>query len=511
MLEPAKPRVRFAPSPTGSLHVGGARTALFNWLFARKYGGRFVLRIEDTDLDRSSPEKERVITDDLRWLGLDWNEGPDAGGPHGPYRQTDRLDLYRRLADRLKDSGLAYWCYCTPEELESRRNEFLARGENPRYDGRCRGLTQDQAHHFQREGRRPALRFRMQGGTIQVHDLVRGDVDFDGDLIGDFVLLKSDGTPSYNFAVVVDDHMMEISHVIRGEEHLTNTPRQIALYQALGLALPEFGHISMILAPDRSKLSKRHGTTAVGEYRERGFLPEALVNYIALLGWAPSDDRELFTLEELIQAFSLDRVVRNPAIFDEKKLLWMNGHYIRTLDEGRVLERFREMASFIQESHKQAEATKKRMAPFFDDLHKQAEAVKKWLPALREKIHTLSDLATLSERYLPGHLTFSPEALQTLVENRDVTAKILHSLSDSIAGSPETSGEGFKQIMKEIGKTLQIGGKALYGPVRSALTGEIHGPELVQVVPLLGKDEALSRIRTALQKMTKQEELSNGS
>ncbi|MDI3299684.1 MAG: glutamate--tRNA ligase, partial [Bacillota bacterium] len=324
-------RVRFAPSPTGYLHLGGARTALFNWLFARHHGGSFILRIEDTDRQRSSEASVRAITEGLRWLGLDWDEGPEAGGAFGPYFQSQRQQGYRQAAASLLERGLAYPCYCTAEELELRRKQALAEGRAPRYDRRCLRLSAAERERLEREGRRPALRLLAPDeGVTVVHDLVRGDVEFENAAVmDDFVIMKSDGFPTYNFAAVVDDAAMRVTHVLRAEEHLSNTPKQLAVYRALGLEPPAFGHLPMILAPDRSKLSKRHGAIAVEEFRERGYLPEAMVNYLALLGWSPGDEEEFFTREELVARFDLDRVGRQPAVYDVEKLTWMNAHYLR--------------------------------------------------------------------------------------------------------------------------------------------------------------------------------------
>jgi len=331
-------RVRFAPSPTGPLHIGGARSALFNYLLARRNKGKFILRIEDTDLERSSRESERNILDSLKWLGIDWDEGPDVGGPYGPYRQTERLEKYREFAERLLQAGQAYYCYCTEEEIEARRQEFISRGELPRYNGRCSNLTEEERQEFIKQGRKPAVRFRVpHDQEIVINDLVRGQVTFESNGIGDFVIVKSDGIPTYNFAVVVDDYLMKISHVIRAEEHLSNTPRQVLLYRALGLPEPQFAHISLILGEDRSKMSKRHGATSVIQYQELGYLPEALVNFLALLGWSPEGEEEILSKEDLIMKFSLDRVAKNPAVFDQEKLYWLNGMYIRQSSMERLL------------------------------------------------------------------------------------------------------------------------------------------------------------------------------
>ena len=327
-------RVRFAPSPTGPFHIGGARSALFNWLFARKMGGKLVLRIEDTDLERSSRESEENIKAALKWLGLNWDEGIDVGGEYGPYRQTERLELYKKYTDQLLAEGKAYYCYCTDEELEAERQALSAKGQMPRYMGKCRNLTSEQIEQYEAEGRKPTVRFRVPADQqILVRDMVRGDVVFDSNGIGDFVIVKSDGIPTYNYAVVIDDALMKISHVIRAEEHLSNTPRQCLIYDALGFTQPTFGHISLILGKDRTKMSKRHGATSVDQYRQLGYLPEGIDNFLALLGWAPNSEQEIFSMEELIQAFSMEHVAKNPAVFEIDKLNWITQLYMRQLDE----------------------------------------------------------------------------------------------------------------------------------------------------------------------------------
>lgn len=330
-------RVRFAPSPTGPLHIGGARSALFNWLLARKYNGTMIVRIEDTDLERSSRESEENILKALEWLGLDWDEGIGKGGSNGPYRQTERLDIYREYAQKLLAAGQAYYCYCTEEELDAERQALLAKGEMPRYLGKCRHLTEEDRARYEAEGRKPVIRFRVpENENIVVRDLVRGNVVFESNGIGDYVIVKSDGIPTYNFAVVLDDALMGITHVVRGEEHLSNTPRQLMIYDALGLQAPQFAHVSLILGKDRSKMSKRHGATAIEQYEKLGYLPEALVNFLVLLGWSPEGEEEIFSLEQLVEQFSLDRVAKNPAVFDLDKLNWLNGYYIRQSPVERI-------------------------------------------------------------------------------------------------------------------------------------------------------------------------------
>ena len=332
-------RVRFAPSPTGHLHVGNVRTALYNWLFARQKSGAFILRIEDTDLDRSEKRYEEQLMEDLRWLGLAWDEGVDVGGGHGPYRQTDRSDLYTRYADQLLSSGKAYYCFCSVEDLERDRQAQLAAGLPPHYKGTCRSIPAEEAKGRRAAGEEATLRLRIRDGVVGFDDLVFGPLQVDCEVIGDFILLRSDGSAQYNFACVVDDALMEISHVIRGEGHISNTYRQILLYEALGLPMPRFAHLSTILGKDGAKLSKRHGATSIDEFRKQGYLPEALVNYLTLLGWASEKDgQEILAPEELIQQFSLERVNRSPAVFDPDKLNWINRNHLKKADRTRLAD-----------------------------------------------------------------------------------------------------------------------------------------------------------------------------
>src|SRR5882762_8883039 len=356
-------RVRFAPSPTGQLHVGNARTALFNWLLARGAGGSFILRIEDTDVERSTRESEAAIVRDLHWLGLDWEEGPDLGGSRGPYRQSERLHLYQSYAKELLSAEQAYYCFCSTAQLDAERQEALAAGRPALYAGTCRHLSREQAAARTAAGERPAIRFRVpEGRDVVFADAVRGDVRFHTDVIGDPVIVRADGHPAYNFAVVIDDALMEVTHVIRGEDHISNTPRQVLLYEALGFTLPEFAHLSLVMRPDHSPLSKRHGATSVAEFRSKGYLPEALVNYLALIGWSPrlpgggrgspgaagsgspgspgnpGNNDELLPIHELARRFSLDSVGHSAGVFDEEKLAWVNRHYLKIADAVRLAE-----------------------------------------------------------------------------------------------------------------------------------------------------------------------------
>lgn len=478
-------RVRFAPSPSGSLHVGGARTALFNYLFARRQNGAFVLRSEDTDATRSSVEAERIIEDDLRWLGLDWDEGISVGGPFGPYRQSERRDRYGLAAAKLLEIEAAYPCYCTPEELEADRAGAEARGEAPKYSGRCRELTADRKSAFEREGRKAAIRFRMPERDVYVEDLVRGSVHFPAGSIGDFVIVKSDGNAAYNFAAVVDDSEMAITHVIRGDEHLPNTPRQASLYEALELPLPLFAHVSMILAPDHQKLSKRHGATAVGEYRAQGFVAPALANYLALLGWSPGDDREFFTLEELTKVFSLERVSKSPAVFDHAKLRWFNAHYVRALPPGERADLFVEWAK-----RDPAIAS----APEFADPSWRRTLA----DAITDHVEVLSDVAPAVEELLRAEI--APDIARDAV--RDASARSLLADLASIARGASTTADFARMTsrdsLNELGRRHAVKGKALFRPIRLAVTGLEHGIELPLLLPLLGPRRVAARIDAVL-------------
>ncbi len=478
-----KVRVRFAPSPTGYLHVGGARTALFNWLFARHTGGTFILRIEDTDRVRSADRYEKAIVEDLRYLGLDWDEGLEVGGKYGPYRQSERLSFYREYAYRLLKEKKAYYCYCTEEELEKRRKEALRKGQTPRYDGRCRNLTKEEIERYEREGRRPTIRFKVPKKRVVVSDLVRGEVTFEADALGDFIILRSDGVAAFNFANILDDMTMGITHVIRGEDHLSNTPRQILLYQALEAKLPKFAHVSMILGPDRARLSKRHGATSIAEYREKGYLPEALVNYLALLGWYPPDGEEIKSKKELTKEFSLGNISKSPAVFDRQKLNWMNGHYIRSTSLRRITD-------LAIPYLKEAGYLKGRMTP----------AKKKWLlkvmGATRTHLNYLDQVSEETEVFFTKEIEISEEGRGIL--KKDSSKRVLSTLKDRLKRIKEITNKNFKPLMKEIEKETGCRGKALYLPIRVALTGKDKGPELYSILPILGKKESLKRLSRAL-------------
>jgi glutamyl-tRNA synthetase len=471
-------RVRFAPSPTGWLHVGGARTALFNWLFARQHHGVFVMRIEDTDVQRSSAESETGVLDDLRWLGLEWDEGPDIGGSHGPYRQSERLDLYHAAAERLRAAGLAYPCYCTDAELEQRRAAAVAAGRPPHYDGTCRRLTAEQRAAREREGRTSSVRFGVEPRDWVLEDLVRGEVRFPAGMVGDFVLLRSNGLPTYNFAVVVDDAAMRISHVIRAEEHLANTPRQLMLYAALGEQPPAFAHVPLILNRDRSKMSKREGeaAVAVGDWRRAGYVPDALVNYLALLGFHPGDDRELMTRAELLVAFSLERVGKSGSVFDPDKLRWVNAHYLHHAD-GSTLRAW--ARSFLPPA-----------AATLDE-----SALESLLVLVRGNVETLAAL--------PGELApfvserFDVEEAARAVFEADSARRVCAGVAEAWASLADWNPDGIKSALQSAGRGLAVKGRELFQPVRVALTGRTHGPELPLVAGALGRDRCVARLRRA--------------
>jgi len=471
-------RVRFAPSPTGYLHVGGARTAYFNWLFARQHRGALVLRIEDTDVERSSATSEGGVLDDLRWLGLDWNEGPDRGGPHGPYRQSERLGLYRERAERLVSQGAAYPCFCTDAELEARRAVALAAGRPPHYDGHCRRLSDAERNALRQQSRPESIRFEVAPGDLVLEDLVRGPVRFPSGMVGDFVLLRSNGLPTYNFACVVDDAGMRISHVIRAEEHLSNTPRQMMLYRALGESPPRFAHVPLILNRDRSKMSKRSGeaAVAVGDWRRAGYLPEALLSYLALLGFHPGDSREILTRDELLQAFTLDRVGKSGAVFDPDKLAWVNASILHHAS-GEAIEGWG--SAFLPAA-----------ARALDPAARVA-----LLAAIRGNLATLADLPRELVPFLDEALTFEPDAAAALAAPR--AAELCEALAGAVAGLAEWNGEQVKSAVQSLGKSIGLKGRELFQPVRAALTGRTHGPELPLVAELLGRERCVARLRAA--------------
>ena len=477
-----KVRVRFAPSPTGLLHVGNARTALFNWLFARQKKGAHILRVEDTDVERSEARYESQLLDDLRWLGIDWDEGPDIGGRFGPYRQSDRMELYQRYAERLLDEGTAYLCFCTAEELESDRQRAIVEHRPQVYSGKCRDCDLAQARQRRANGEAAAIRLKIPEHPIHFHDIVRGDVTFDNEVVSDPIIVRSSGIPVYNYVVVVDDAEMRITHVIRGDDHLSNTPKQVALYEALGFPVPEFAHLSTILGPDRERLSKRHGATSISQFREMGILPEALVNYLALLGWAPTGGtRETFTPKELIKEFSLERVTPSPAVFDFEKLYWLNRHYLKGADPKRIVELalpYFQTAGLISENDSVETRT-------------WIEKVIALLVPYVDRLDQLPEKAKVLFSY-DAHIAVSAEDNQSLLTS-EIGHKVISAFTRHVHSSSNGfSAESFKSLINQVKDETGAKGKELFHPIRIVITGSHSGPDFDRVIPLIEAGSHLS-------------------
>lgn len=483
-------RVRIAPSPTGPIHVGTVRTALFNYLFARSQGGRFILRFEDTDVERSDPRWEQVIIDEMSWLGLEWDEGPDIGGPYGPYRQTERLDLYRAYARRLLENGKAYECFCSQDEIDLERKNAIHRGVAYHYSRRCRNLTEERREALKREGRVPCLRLKVpQEGAVAVEDLIRGRVEFPCKDLGDLIVFRSNGLPVYNFAVVIDDLTMKITHVIRAEEHLSNAPVQVLIYDALGLRSPYYAHVGLVLDSDRRKLSKREGDAFVGDFRNRGYLPDALFNFLALLGWTPEGERELLSREELIRSFSLDRVARNPSVFDVDKLNWMNAQYIRNLPLDELLEL---ALPFLRRAGLVGTA-----APGEPSLEGgERKRLEQTLSLVRNDVSCLDQLPGKVAVFLRDDVQMESEGLEVLAAPE--VPRVLQRFEQLLMSVAVLDQEQATLILGKLRKELGLGGGKVLRPIRVALTGRVHGPELASLLPLLGKQKILKRLRHAL-------------
>ena len=468
-------RVRFAPSPTGHLHVGNVRTALFNWLLARGQDGTFILRIEDTDVGRSTQDSDATILDDLRWLGLNWDEGPEVGGPVGPYRSSERLGKYRARARVLLAEERAYYCFCTPEQLDAERKDALARNLPPKYSGRCAQIDPAEAERRVTSGEPAAVRFRTPADReIVFADLVRGEIRFHTDVIGDQVLLRSDGHPAYNFAVVVDDGLMGVTHVVRGEDHISNTPRQLLIYEALGFTPPAFAHVAMVLGPDHTKLSKRHGAVSVDEFRAKGYLPEALLNYLALLSWSPGENREVVPLVEMAKRFSLSDVGHSASVFDEEKLAWVNRHYLKDADHERLTRLsmpYLERAGYITGRLKPAGfAYLATLVPLFNTSVDRLEQV----PARLRQLFRFSVDAALDDAAIRGEVAEGP------------ARQVLAALADELASAPRLlDKETFRGAADRVKQKTGQKGRALFHPIRIALTGAADGPELDLLVPAM--------------------------
>ncbi len=477
-------RTRFAPSPTGYMHIGNLHTALFEWLFARHHGGQFVLRIEDTDETRHTPEAVGVIYEGLRWLGLDWDEGPDVGGPYGPYVQSERVEIYRSYLDRLLAEGKAYECYCTPEELDQRREMMRAQGLPPRYDGRCRTLTSAERAEYCQAGRPACIRFAaVETGTTVIHDLIHGDVAYENALLGDPVIGKTSGFPTYHFAVVVDDYEMRISHVIRAAEHLSNTQIHLQLQQTLGFPTPVYAHLPLILGEDRSKLSKRHGAVSVVDYAEKGFLPEAMFNFLALLGWSPGGTEEILSREEIISRFSLEGCGASPSVFDMTKAEWMNSEYMKAMPGEELARR---LLPYLQ---------KERL---FEE-HPSEERLA-WLARvadlMKERAPFLTTFTTWARYFFTDYYDYDEKAREKWLTKPETPAT-LHALAERLAPLREWTAGTIEAEVRALAQDLGIGAGKVIHPCRAAVTGTTVGPSLFHLLELLPQEAVLHRLHRA--------------
>ncbi|GGD03690.1 glutamate--tRNA ligase [Thalassobacillus devorans] len=482
-------RVRYAPSPTGHLHIGNARTALFNYLYARHLNGKFIIRVEDTDEKRNVEGGEKSQLDYLKWLGIEWDEGADIGGEYGPYRQMERLDIYQKYVDDLLERDLAYKCYMTAEELEQEREEQRAKGQVPKYSGAHANLTQEQCEQFEAEGREPSIRLRVpKDHTYTFNDIVRGDISFDSSDFGDWVIVKKNGTPTYNFAVAIDDHLMGISHVLRGEEHISNTPKQMMVYEAFGWESPKFGHMTLILNENRKKLSKRdeHILQFIEQYKNLGYLPEALFNFITLLGWSPVGEEEIFTKGQFIEMFDPDRLSTSPAVFDPAKLKWMNNQYIKAADFDQVVDLT--LPHLIQAGR------------LPEDLDGEE---RKWALELislyHEQLSYGSEIVELTELFFKQEIEYDSEAMEVL-EGEQVP-EVLSTFKQKLAELEEVTPQNIKAQIKAVQKETGHKGKKLFMPIRVATTGQTHGPELPDAIHLLGIDTVTVRLNDVLNKL----------
>lgn len=475
-------RVRYAPSPTGHLHIGNARTALFNYLFARRHGGKFIIRIEDTDAKRNIAGGEESQLKYLKWLGLDWDESIDVGGDYGPYRQSDRLDIYKKYSDELLAKGSAYKCYCTAEELEQSREAQLARSEMPRYLGNCHSLTAEDEKRLIAEGRKPSIRFRVPAGEIyKFEDIVKDVVSFESDGIGDFVIVKNDGFPTYNFAVSVDDYLMEITHVLRGDDHISNTPKQLMIFDALGWEPPIYGHMTLIVNESRRKLSKRDESIIqfIEQYEELGYLPEALFNFITLLGWSPVGEEEIFSKEQFIEMFDPNRLSKSPALFDQNKLTWMNNQYVKQLSVDEVVDL--SLPHLIK-----AGKLPEKMSD------SQLQWARRLIALYQEQMSFGAEIVELSELFFKDEISYDDEANKILAEEH--VSEVLATLLTELDKLSEFTSEEIKKAVRSVQKATGQRGKKLFMPIRVAITGQTSGPELPLAIELLGKEKATGRL-----------------
>jgi len=481
-------RVRFAPSPTGLPHVGNIRTALFNWLFARHSGGRFILRIEDTDVVRKVEGALDAILQSLRWLGLDWDEGPEVGGPYGPYLQSERLHIYQPTARQLVEKGYAYLCYCSPERLEEMRKEQMRRKEPPRYDRRCRELSEGERARIESSGVVPVIRFKTPlEGETRFYDLIRGELVVKNATLDDFVLLKSDGYPTYHLANVIDDHLMEVSHIMRADEWLPSTPRHKLLYKSLGWEPPKWAHLPMILGPDRSKLSKRHGATSVIEFRDRGYLPEAMFNFLSLLGWSLDDHTELLSREELVRHFSIERISVTGAIFSHEKLDWMNGVYIRRLSPDEMVAR---VFPFLERDLPQSVP---RPIPH--------DYVRQIVPLLQERVKVLGEIAGLSKFFFIDELDCDAGLLVGKGMTREATLVALQAALATLKALEAFDTPSLEGVLRPLAEQLGLKTGQLFGVLRVATTGRTAAPPLFETMAVLGRGRCLTRLEAGIEKL----------
>ena len=482
-----KVRVRYAPSPTGNLHIGNARTALFNYLFAKHYGGDFVLRIEDTDFKRNKEEGERSQLKYMAWLGLDYDEGIGKEKEFGPYRQSERIEIYQKYAEQLLAEDKAYKCYMTAEELEAEREEQVANGLPPRYSGKHAHLTREEQEQFEKEGRKPSIRIRVpQDRTYSFNDMVKGELSFEGKDFGDFVIVKNDGVATYNFAVAIDDHLMEISHVLRGDDHVSNTPKQLVVYEALGFKPPIFGHMTLIVNENKKKLSKRDETIIqfIEQYDDLGYLPEALFNFITLLGWSPEGEQEIFTREEFVKIFDEKRLSKSPAFFDNNKLTWINNQYIKA----QPLERIVNIALpfFVKEGVATQEEVDNNRAWF-----------EKLISLYQPQMSYGAEIVELTKQFFVEEIKFDEEELEIL--KQDTTVAVFEDFLEKLEVAGDFTSENIKTLIKTIQKDTGVKGKNLFMPIRIASTGSMHGPELNTSLELLGRDRVVARVKAALE------------
>jgi nondiscriminating glutamyl-tRNA synthetase len=477
-------RVRYAPSPTGHLHIGNARTALFNYLFARNQNGKFIIRIEDTDQKRNIEGGEESQLRYLKWLGIEWDESIDVGGEYGPYRQSERTEIYQKYTEELLEKGLAYHCYCTSEELEKEREEQQANSQMPRYSGKCRNLTAEQRAELEGEGREPSIRFRVPSNTeIKWNDIVKDEVSFESEGIGDFVIVKKDGTPTYNYAVAIDDYLMKMTHVLRGDDHISNTPKQILVYEALGWTPPVFGHMTLIVNENRRKLSKRDESIIqfIEQYKELGYLPEALFNFITMLGWSPVGEEEIFSKEQFIEIFDPARLSKSPALFDTSKLRWMNNQYMKQLDLDEVV------ALSVPHLVKAGKVEETRDA-------ETEQWVRDLVALYQEQMSFGAEIVELTEMFFKKEIDYSEEAKAVLAEEQ--VPEVLKAFAEEISSLEEFSADEIKAATKAVQKATGQKGKKLFMPIRVATTGETHGPELPKAISLLGKETVLARLES---------------